>query len=279
MGGRVSVMRCDAVREYLFAYLDNELSVPLSIELQHHLEVCHDCSRDAGIEWTIKRRLGQTLQTAQLVAPFDDRTLREIGGQTGIRRRGSIEKFRHLSLPAAVAATVVLALFIWFRQPGETAIVGPNRLASLIVHDFQHFLEKGRPLQIASADRQSVSDWLRDGTKLNVILPAPDHPVCRLIGGRRCRINGRSAAFAIYDIDGAAAALVIVEAVRTALDGMQHVGDPAPAHWVDRCEGHTVVACRRDSLVYAAVSTVPEQELLCLIADTRHASDSRRSER
>lgn len=266
-------MKCGAVREYLFAYLDNELSVPLSIELQRHLEVCQDCSRDARIEWTIKRWLGHTLQTAQLVAPFDDRTLRELVGQTGTRRHGGLEKFRHFSLPAAVAAIVVLALFIWFRQPGATTIVGRNRLASLIVHDFQHFLEKGRPLQIASADRQSVSDWLRNETKLNVILPVPDHPACRLIGGRRCRIDGRSAAFVIYDIDGAAAALVIVEAAPTALDGMQHVDDPTRAHWVDRSEGYTVVACRRSSLVYAAVSTVPEQELLCLIAGKDHEGD------
>ncbi len=98
-------------------------------------------------------------------------------------------------------------------------------------------------------------------------------PQFRLMGARRFRINDRSAAFAIYDINETAAALVIVEAVRTALDGMQHVDDPVPAHWVHRWEGHTVVACRRDSLVYAAVSTVPEQKLLCLVAGPDHEGD------
>ena len=43
-------MNCTEIREYLFAFLDNELDAHLSIELQHHLDHCPACAQQAEIE-------------------------------------------------------------------------------------------------------------------------------------------------------------------------------------------------------------------------------------
>ncbi len=56
-------MTCNEVRAYMFAYLDNELNVPLSMGLHRHLSACPGCSRDAEIEWAIMKHLRQALET------------------------------------------------------------------------------------------------------------------------------------------------------------------------------------------------------------------------
>ena len=42
-------MRCGEIREYIFAFLDNELDAPLSIEFQHHIDHCAVCAREVEI--------------------------------------------------------------------------------------------------------------------------------------------------------------------------------------------------------------------------------------
>ncbi len=268
-------MRCGEVHEYLFAYLDNELDVPLSIEFQRHLEQCHECAREVEIEWAIKRHLGHALETAGTSLPLGEPALREAVEEVVTRRTGVLELFRRFALRTATAAAVVFAVGIgvWLAGPGKTAVERHNGFADLVVSDFEHFLEKGRPLQIASVDRLAVAGWLRDRTKLDVMLPESRDGRCRLIGGRKCTIGGRVAAFAAYDVDGMPASLVVMEAKREALNGMEQVNRRGQTHWLDRCKGHTIVARRRDRLVYAAVSTLPEAQLLCLVTGVGHEGD------
>ncbi|MEK7757590.1 MAG: zf-HC2 domain-containing protein, partial [Planctomycetota bacterium] len=63
-------MRCDEVHEYLFAYLDNELDVPVSMELQRHVETCHECAREVEIEWAIKGKLSEVLSREPVDVEF-----------------------------------------------------------------------------------------------------------------------------------------------------------------------------------------------------------------
>ena len=46
-------MTCREIRDYLFAFLDNELEASLSVELQRHLERCPQCAHDAETERTV----------------------------------------------------------------------------------------------------------------------------------------------------------------------------------------------------------------------------------
>ena len=283
-------MRCGEVREYLFAYLDNELDVPLSIELQRHLEACHDCAREVEIEWAVKRQLGQVLTMAGGELPIDEEILRCAqndvehdvervaahragGGKVTLSEAKNLLRFGRLASLTAVAAGVVLAFGAWYALRSESKPGPHSRFADLVVTDFQHFLEKGRPVQIASADHHKVAAWLRDGTKLDIMLTAAPDPHCKLVGGRKCKIDGRPGGFAVYDMDGTPASLVVVDAEHASLEGMERVEGAGGMHWVDRCRGHTVVARRRDRLVYAAVSTLPEKELLCLMRDAVHEGD------
>ena len=85
--------------------------------------------------------------------------------------------------------------------------------------------------------------------------------------GRSQLATGRPAGFTLYEINGTPASLIVMPGAGIDLDEMQQVRDGAHVHWMDRQDGHTVLACRRGELIYAAVSTLGEDRLALLMTN------------
>ena len=96
---------------------------------------------------------------------------------------------------------------------------------------------------------------------------------CKLVGARKCTLYGQPAAFALYDMAGTPVSLVATDGAAFGVGQMKRVENGLNEYWVDRCEGHTVVAKRAGDLVYAAVSTLPQNDLIHLIESVVHESD------
>lgn len=261
-------MTCFEAREYLFAFLDGELDAPLSIELQRHLEHCPQCAREAEIERSVRRQLVAVLNLPDATAPQQalDRVMAQIRSATEHTRRSLWRRFAiHVRLPGLAAAVLVIALAGWFAirsgEPQQTS----QRFANLVVADFEHFLESGESLQLQSSDPKEASAWLREHTQVAAALPAMHHERCRLLGARSCKVLGRPAAFAFYEIDGQPASFVALAGSDADLRQMRMVTADGRTHWIDRCRGHTVVACVVNGVVRAAVGRMSEQELLSLL--------------
>lgn len=267
-------MNCSEIRDYLFAFLDSELDAPLSIELQRHLDRCPECAREAEIERSVGRRLGAALGVDRVeVVGLDGsvrRMMRAVDQDAPVGVVGRRFGWRY-----ATAAAILLAVGAasWNLMVPRSSSVVAERFADLVVRDLEHFLEEGKPLQFASADPAKVASWLLTATSLSVVLPRTGSCSYELLGGRKCKIAGRPAAFAMYDANGTPVSLVAVAETEAMLEGMTEVRRADGQHWVERCKGHTVVACRRGSLVYAAASTLPEEDLLCLMTETIHEGD------
>ncbi len=229
-------MICSEVREYLFAFLDNELPAEFSIELQGHLERCPRCAHDAETE----RAVGHHLHSALNVST-------EASRQHRLRWPRLVAGFAAL-LALALAARMVT------RPDAET-------LFDQLLVESGEFLQRQRPINITSADRSVVTDWLRRETKLHLTLPAVEAGPWTLVGGRRCTLAGRPAAFVLYEFDDVPAALVVVSGDQCDVDGMEplHRGDDT--RWSSRRDGLNVVVCQRDALLLHAVSTLPAARL------------------
>lgn len=265
-------MNCAELREYLFAFLDSELDASHSMEVQRHLDRCPECAREAEIERTVRKQLAAAIaRDATDVPPFKDTHGGMLQNVVGPAHTSSTVHWGRLASAAVFLVAVGGALWFAFGRgsPGH----GEASFADALVKDFRHFLDEGQPLQLRSDDGARVSRWLADQTQLAVYLPSPPDGRARLVGGRKCKIAGRLAAFAVYDLDGTPASLVVLAADEDELAGMQCVRHADGIHWVDRCRGHTVVACRRGELVYAAVSKLSEEKLLILMEDTQHEGD------
>jgi anti-sigma factor RsiW len=259
-------MICSESREYLFAFLDNELDTALSIEFQHHLERCADCAREVEIERAVRGSLGRRLLEVPADFSFDESNLAMALEASSRVERGRGRTNRKRLLATGVAAVLLLGgIVISVKSPEIASTHSDARTADLLVADFDHFLKKGQPLQIRSQDPNAVSAWFGEQVKFEVLLPKESGGHCLLIGGRKCRIGGREAAFTMYKMEETPVSLVIVAAHPDDSDGMTLVSSGGRNHWVDRCQGHTIVAQRRGDLLYAAISTLPVSQLLHLL--------------
>ena len=266
-------MNCTEIREYLFAFLDNELDAPLSIELQHHLDHCPTCAQQAEIEREVRRQLGEVFANTQAVPAFDATVLAATlaDGRAGPGTARFAWRNRRAAKMVGIAAAVAVMVILWTTTRDVRPQAG--NLADLVVDDYRRFLEEGKTLQLASSDAAEVSAWLSGQTGLEVSIATVTGQRCKLVGARKCTLSGQPAAFALYDMAGTPVSLVATDGAAFGVGQMKRVENGANEYWVDRCEGHTVVAKRAGDLVYAAVSTLPQNDLIHLIESVVHESD------
>lgn len=259
-------MTCSEAREYIFAFLDNELDSALSLEVQQHIEHCPLCAREWEIENVVRKQLAHKLQQADDVPVFDDsalvRLIRAEPAGPAPTRRMTLRNWR-LATGGAIAAALLFAAALFVANRATVADRIP--FADALVDDFDHFVTEAKPLQIVSANVKEVSDWLRDRTGLAVSVPIVDSATGTLLGGRKCKINGAPAAFAMYRVGDEMVSVVALRKSDEALARMKRIDRNGHTHWVDHCRGHTVLACRRGELIYAIVSRLAEEALFPLM--------------
>lgn len=255
-------MNCRESRQYIFAFLDNELDSALSLEVQQHIEHCPLCARECEIENVVRRNLTEKLQEGDDVPLFDEsalvRLIRAEPAGPAPARRITLRNWR-LATGVAIAAALVCTVTLVVANRAREADRVP--FADALVDDFEHFVSEAKPLQIVSADAKEVSDWLCDQTAFAVTVPQVDAAMGMLRGGRKCEIYGKPAAFAVYTIGGETASVAVLREPEDALAHMTRIDRDGHVHWVDRCRGHTVLACRRGELIYAIVSRLSEEAL------------------
>ena len=259
-------MTCSEARQYIFAFLDNELDSALSLEMQQHIEHCPLCARECEIENVVRKQLAGKLQRADDVPEFDESALvRRIRSKPAAPAPPRQLKLRNWKLTAGVAIAASLLLAVTLFVADRTGVTDRMPFADALVDDFEHFVSGAKPLQIVSADATDVSKWLRDRTALAVSVPSIDSATGVLLGGRKCKINGVPAAFAMYRVDDEMVSVVVLHESDEALARMKRIDRNGHTHRVDHCRGHTVLACRRGDLIYAIVSRLAEAAMLPLM--------------
>lgn len=257
-------MTCSEVREYLIAFLDSELDAPLSIELQRHLERCPQCARETEIERATRHHLTRRLDDSASASQFSaDELVRNLVHRMRGPRRAPLS--RPAMLAASVAATFCILAGAWWGFPARDGADSSHGFPDLLIADFEDFVQQGKPVQLVSADPGRVSAWLADQLGTEVPLPSSERALGNLIGARPCRVGDEPAVLVSYEIGETPVALLIIEGERSNLGAMQRISDGKRGHWVHRCKGRTVVACARNKLIYAAVSSLPSDTLLALV--------------
>lgn len=252
-------MNCREARELLFAFLDNELDAALSLEMQRHLEHCPACAREAEIERTIGKHLAAALDRQGDTPVLNEQQLQaSLASDRGPISVGKRWRLRRWAIAGCAIVLLGAGAALISVRLGHRAVISRDAL----VDDFDDFVAHGRPVQIASDDRQRVADWVGRELDVRVELPAM-HGHCKLVGARKCNSAGRPGALVLYDVDGQPASVLVLSGVRLDFKGMTRAADSA--HWVDRCKGHTIVASQEDGVTYAAVAQLPQSQLLELV--------------
>jgi anti-sigma factor RsiW len=196
-------MTCDDARGLLSAYVDAELDVAHSLDVERHLESCAECARIVENHEQLRSAMQSSDLSFEPPPGFDDRLESALRGavqpgpvklvpmQPAARRKS---KWPWL----AAAAAVLLAITLAGRLPLGRQSGSETLLAQEVLDSHLRSLMPGHLTDVESSDRHTVKPWFNG--KIDFSPPVVDFAAdgFPLAGGRMDSIAGRTVAALVY---------------------------------------------------------------------------------
>jgi anti-sigma factor RsiW len=192
---------CKLTQRFVPGYLDGELDLSRTIEMETHLQVCGECTR----ELKKLQALRAALQHGALAYAAPE-GLREriqsslrISAPTEVRERSSgWPALQFLRWAGAFAVLALLSVSAWQLTTRLRAPSSDQRITAEVFSSHVRSLEANHLMDVASTDQHSVKPWF-DG-KLDFSPPVEDlaSDDFPLVGGRLDYLEGREVAALVY---------------------------------------------------------------------------------
>lgn len=236
------MITCRWVQDRLLIYLAGELDARLAAKLVRHLEKCGRCTRVAEelseARETVEGAI-HSLPPVATPATLEGRVLKAVRDLPPPQKRvgwwtaslwGTNPPIRR-TVAAAIALTVAFAGggvgFLVGRavppspqQTGGTSVPQALNLA-LLEADHRKFLAVAQPAQIVDPEAEKVAAQLQKDVPFGVHGADLRLLDARLLGGRRCQIQGESVALFLYDRNGERVSLFQTDARKLTLPRLQ----------------------------------------------------------
>ena len=191
-------MSCQITQEFIHAYVDGELDLARSLEVEQHLKECQVCASAYRSQTALRSALKDSSLYHSAPANLEKRIRsslrREAKSEAGRRLFG----WRWLPVGVALAAVLLMAFVIWRVAPGLRP-AGDDLLAQEMVSNHVRSLQlESHRTDVISSDQHTVKPWF-DG-KLDFAPPVKDFSGqgFPLLGGRLEYLNNRAVAALIY---------------------------------------------------------------------------------
>jgi anti-sigma factor RsiW len=193
----------------LHAYLDGELDLVRSLEIEEHMKTCGRCAQELRNQEILRKaiRSASVYQRApeglrgRIIASLEEATPRASAlGRGGASPVHTVRR-RQLLEWLAIAAAIVVAVALGMRIiPGVMNARQGDLVAQELIASHIRSLQPGHLLDVASTDQHTVKPWF-DG-KVDFSPPVRDladqgYP---LIGGRLDYIGKRDVAALVYQL-------------------------------------------------------------------------------
>jgi anti-sigma factor RsiW len=192
---------CKLTQRFVPGYLDGELDLSRTIEMETHLQVCVECARE--LERLQALRAAVQRGSLAYAAPEGLRgriqtSLRATAPAVAPERAGGWHGFQFLRWAGAFAVLAVCAVTAWQFLPGLRGPTNDQRLAAEVLTSHVRSLEANHLMDVASTDQHTVKPWF-DG-KADFSPPVEDlaSDGFPLVGGRLDYLEGRQVAALVY---------------------------------------------------------------------------------
>jgi len=179
-------MTCDEAHLLLHAYIDDELDIATSLQIEKHLPDCAECTKELEAAQIVRRTVAQSALYYPLPSELRDRLKRAIRSEVGAMETplSAVFAARWWNKPMAysglaAALLLIIGTVVLFAPPGASR----GQIDELVASHVRS-LEADHLLDVASTDQHTVKPWF-DG-KLEFAPPVIDLAPAGfpLIGGR-----------------------------------------------------------------------------------------------
>jgi anti-sigma factor (TIGR02949 family) len=206
---------CKLTKRFVPGYLDGELDLSRTIEMETHLQVCAECARELEKQQALRAALQR--ESLAFAAPEGLRARIQTSLQaaaassaaalatTPVQSPGNVREpanwwnaFQFLRWASAFAVLALCTVVAWQLLPGLHGPTNEQRLAAEVLTSHVRSLEANHLMDVVSTDQHTVKPWF-DG-KLDFSPPVEDlaSDGFPLVGGRLDYLEGRQVAALVY---------------------------------------------------------------------------------
>jgi anti-sigma factor RsiW len=252
-------MNCKDVLNLVHGYIDGELDLVKSLEIEQHLDACPACK----VQYDQARELGSGIRAHALYYAAPPALRTRIAANLPREAASGARMWRWGGMAAALALSTVLGLGfgLAFLQPGAD-----ERLAREVVAAHVRSLMADHLMDIASSDQHTVKPWI-DG-KLDFAPPVEDLAAQGyvLAGGRLDYLDGRSVMALVYRRHAHVINLFVWPQASAAESGVRS----------DSGQGYNVAHFTRAGMAFWAVSDLNPEEFEAFVGLVRDRAASTR---
>ncbi len=270
---------CQDCERYLEAFLDQELDVKESLDMQAHLRDCSACMELAEAERTCRRFVREQIQEAPLPEAMKLQMIRRATAST--TQPAVIEprttwwerlcawiQPKDFALGMASAAVLFLVLSSTFAsqsQDDDTA----HRLLQDASLAYRANQLQPMPLEVSDSDDKAVADWFSRKLTYSFKVPCITDNATKLLGGRLCRLLDRQSATYVYKRNGKDVLLFAFRGDGVSLPARGRIRVQNKDLYLHNVSGRPVAAWQHDGMVYSMVGDLNRDDILS-IAKTMH---------
>ena len=252
-------MSCQLTERFVPGYLDGELDLSRTIEMETHLRVCAECAQELGRQQALRAALERSSLAYAAPSALRERIQSSLRSSAAVETREHASAWRPLQLLRWAGAFAVLALCAvtaWQLVPMVRGPASDERLGAEVFSSHVRSLEGNHLMDVVSTDQHTVKPWF-DG-KLDFSPPVEDlaSDGFPLAGGRLDYLEGREVAALIYQ----RRKHFINVFVWPAAPG-SNAAEAAPAQTLAPRQGYNMMRWSRASFQFWAVSDVNAQDL------------------